>query len=98
MKSTQVSKGRLARLLEFDDELNAMLLERCRPGTPLRALAEDDQDVSGSGSSRALLRNHATIGPMTILFRWREPALHKTDGSRTVTALHLGCSGVIRHS
>jgi len=56
MKSTQVSKGRLARLLEFDDELNAMLLERCWPGTPLRPLAEDDQDVSGSGSSRALLQ------------------------------------------
>src|SRR5687768_5281509 len=33
------------RLLEADGELNAMLLERCLPGTSLRALAETEQDV-----------------------------------------------------
>lgn len=32
-------------LLEADDERNAMLLERCEPGTPLRALAENEQDI-----------------------------------------------------
>ena len=42
------------RLLEFDDELGAMLLERCLPGSPLRALAEDDQDVVISGLLRRL--------------------------------------------
>jgi streptomycin 6-kinase len=44
------------RLLESDDELGAMLLERCLPGSPLRALAEDDQDVVISGLLRRLWR------------------------------------------
>ena len=33
------------RLLDADDLLNAMLLERCDPGTHLRALPEPEQDV-----------------------------------------------------
>lgn len=33
------------RLLEADDELHAMLLERCVPGTALRVLPEPNQDV-----------------------------------------------------
>jgi streptomycin 6-kinase len=33
------------RLLDADDDLGAMLLERCEPGTSLRALPEPDQDV-----------------------------------------------------
>jgi streptomycin 6-kinase len=37
--------GPTVRLLTADDELNAMLLERCEPGTPLRALPEPEQDV-----------------------------------------------------
>jgi streptomycin 6-kinase len=32
-------------LLESDSALNAMLLERCEPGTPLFTIPEDDQDV-----------------------------------------------------
>ena len=44
------------RLLAFDDELEAMLLERCLPGSPLRGLAEDDQDVVISGLLRRLWR------------------------------------------
>jgi streptomycin 6-kinase len=44
------------RLLEFDDELGAMLLERCLPGFPLRAQAEGDQDVVISGLLRRLWR------------------------------------------
>lgn len=34
-----------ARLLEADDKLGAMLLERCQPGTALRSLPEPEQDV-----------------------------------------------------
>ena len=37
------------RLLEADDQLGAMLLERCEPGTPLRALPEPEQDVVIAG-------------------------------------------------
>jgi streptomycin 6-kinase len=33
------------RLLDFDAGLNAMLLERCEPGTSLRELFEEEQDV-----------------------------------------------------
>jgi streptomycin 6-kinase len=33
------------QLLKADDELGAMLLERCEPGTSLRALPEFEQDL-----------------------------------------------------
>jgi Aminoglycoside/hydroxyurea antibiotic resistance kinase len=33
------------RLLESDQTTNAMLLERCEPGTPLLSIAETEQDV-----------------------------------------------------
>src|SRR5262249_42135362 len=44
------------RLLESDDELHAMLLERCEPGTHLRTLPEDEQDVVIAGLLRRLWR------------------------------------------
>jgi streptomycin 6-kinase len=44
------------RLLMADDDLGAMLLERCEPGTPLRALPECEQDVVISGLLRRLWR------------------------------------------
>lgn len=37
------------RLIDADDELNAMLLERCDPGTPLRSMFQPDQDVIIAG-------------------------------------------------
>src|ERR1700693_5622690 len=37
------------RLIEADDELGAMLLERCQPGTALRAMPEPEQDVVIAG-------------------------------------------------
>ena len=33
------------RLLDADDDLGAMLLERCEPGTSLSALPEPEQDL-----------------------------------------------------
>ena len=45
------------RLLESDESLGAMLLERCQPGTPLRTLAEDEQDVVVAGLLRRLWRS-----------------------------------------
>jgi streptomycin 6-kinase len=44
------------RLLESDDELHAMLLERCQPGTALRVLDEYEQDIVISGLLRRLWR------------------------------------------
>ena len=45
------------QLLEADDELGAMLLERCEPGTVLRALPERDQDLVIAGLLRRLWRS-----------------------------------------
>jgi streptomycin 6-kinase len=45
-----------ARLLEHDEELNAMLLERCQPGTHLRQLPEPEQDIVIAGLLRRLWR------------------------------------------
>ena len=44
------------RLLDADETLNAMLLERCKPGTHLRTLAEPEQDVVVAGLLRRLWR------------------------------------------
>jgi streptomycin 6-kinase len=53
------------RLLESDDDLHAMLLERCRPGTTLRVLDECEQDVVISDLLRRLWR------PLPVLRRFR---------------------------
>lgn len=53
------------RLIEGDDDLNAMLLERCMPGTPLRELAETEQDVIIAG----LLRRFWRVPPADHSFR-----------------------------
>ncbi len=44
------------RLLAADEGLNAMLLERCDPGTTLRTLPEPDQDVVIAGLLRRMWR------------------------------------------
>jgi streptomycin 6-kinase len=44
------------RLLAADDDLNAMLLERCEPGTILRTLPEPEQDLVIAGLLRRLWR------------------------------------------
>jgi streptomycin 6-kinase len=44
------------RLLEADDDLGAMLLERCEPGTTLRILPEPEQDLVIAGLLRRLWR------------------------------------------
>src|SRR6185436_15999419 len=49
------------RILEDDVALNAMLLERCEPGTSLRALPEEEQDVVIAGLLRRLWRK--PVGP-----------------------------------
>jgi streptomycin 6-kinase len=55
------------RLLEADDELGAMLLERCEPGMTLRALPESEQDVVISGLLRRLWRSPSAPHPFRPL-------------------------------
>jgi streptomycin 6-kinase len=43
-------------LLEADEDMGAMLLERCEPGTPLHSVEEPEQDVVIAGLLRRLWR------------------------------------------
>ncbi len=66
------------RLLQSDVALNAMLLERCEPGTLLRTLPEPDQDVVIAGLLRRLWRAPAEPHPFrplsAMLTHWAEEA------------------------
>jgi streptomycin 6-kinase len=55
------------RLLDADDELGAMLLERCKPGTALRALPESEQDLVIAGLLRRLWRSPSAPHPFRPL-------------------------------
>ena len=55
------------RLLRADDELGAMLIERCVPGTPLRTLNEPEQDVVIAGLLRRLWREPSASQPFRPL-------------------------------
>ncbi|MBZ5610785.1 MAG: aminoglycoside phosphotransferase family protein [Acidobacteriia bacterium] len=57
----------VVRLLEADDELGAMLLERCEPGTALRALPEIEQDVVIARLLRRLWRTPSAPHPFRPL-------------------------------
>ena len=54
-------------LLEADDDLGAMLLERCEPGTALRTLPEPEQDVVVARLLRRLWRPPAAPQPFRPL-------------------------------
>jgi streptomycin 6-kinase len=55
------------RLLESDVDLNAMLLERCEPGTALRDLPDLEQDVVVAGLLRRLWRKPVAPHPFRPL-------------------------------
>jgi streptomycin 6-kinase len=55
------------RLLEADESCNAMLLERCEPGTRLRDLPEPEQDVVIAGLLRRLWRTPENSHPFRPL-------------------------------
>jgi streptomycin 6-kinase len=55
------------RLLDADEDLGAMLLERCEPGTSLRAVPEPDQDVVIGRLLRRLWRQPPSPHPFRPL-------------------------------
>ncbi|MBM3457758.1 MAG: aminoglycoside phosphotransferase [Armatimonadetes bacterium] len=55
------------RLFEFDVGINAMLLERCEPGTALRALPEVEQDVVLAALLQRLWRRPSAPHPFRPL-------------------------------
>ena len=67
------------RLLAADDGLGAILLERCVPGTPLRAVPEAEQDVIVAGLLRRLWRSPVVPHPFRPL-----SALMKFWGDETL--------------
>ena len=66
------------RVLESDDALGAMLLERCKPGTPLRALPEPAQDLVIAGLLRRLWRAPSQPHPFRPLSVMTEYWSHET--------------------
>jgi streptomycin 6-kinase len=68
------------RLLEADDQLGALLLERCKPGTTLRTLAEPDQDMVISGLLRRLWRPPCMPHPFRSLSTLTEYWANETLG------------------
>jgi streptomycin 6-kinase len=92
------------RLFDADDDLGAMLLERCTPGTSLRYVSEPDQDRIIAGLLRRLWRVPPApnaFRPLSLMIvhwceetradsaRWRDVALVE-DGLRVFDEL---CSG-----
>ena len=66
------------RLLEADEELGAMLLERCDPGTSLRTLPEPERDLVITGLLRRLWRpapeSHSFRRLACLLEHWSKEA------------------------
>lgn len=96
------------RLLEADDGLNAMLLERCEPGTALRSLPEPEQDRVIAGLLRRLWRSPSASHPFrplsAMLACWCEETLADAqrwpDGGLVREGLrlfeHLACSAPVQ--
>jgi streptomycin 6-kinase len=55
------------RLFEFDEDLGAILMERCEPGTALRVLPETEQDLVIAGLLRRIWRSPARPHPFRPL-------------------------------
>ena len=71
------------RLLDADDALGAMLLERCEPGTALRTLPEAEQDVTIARLLRRLWRSPAASHPFrplsTMTAHWSAETLAQVE-------------------
>ena len=88
------------RLLEWDPLINAMLLERCEPGTPLLSIAEIEQDVIVTTILKRLWMKppRQTFRPLSALIaywneqtrksaeRWSDAVL-TNEGLRVLTAM-----------
>jgi streptomycin 6-kinase len=71
------------RLLQTDDDLGAMLLERCEPGTALRMLPEPEQDVVIAKLLRRLWRSPLAPHPFRLLSamiaQWSDETLAQAE-------------------
>lgn len=71
------------RLLDAEDNLGAMLLERCTPGTHLRTAPQAEQDVVIAGLLRRLWRSPTTphsFRPLSVMLKyWSEETLSQRE-------------------
>jgi streptomycin 6-kinase len=71
------------RLIDADDALNAVLLERCQPGTSLRAVGEEEQDIVISGLLLRLWREPLEPHPFrplsTLTEYWTNETLNQVE-------------------
>jgi streptomycin 6-kinase len=71
------------QLLEADDDLDAMLLERCEPGTVLRALPEPEQDLVIARLLRRLWRPPSSPHPFrplsAMIAHWTNETLAQAE-------------------
>ena len=83
------------RLLELDRERNALLLERCEPGTTLRELPEPEQDVVLAGLLRRLWRVAGRAAPVPAAGR-DDRVLARRDArrGRALGGRGLVCEGL----
>ena len=76
-------------LLEADDDLNAMLIERCEPGTVLRAMPESEQDLVIARLLRRLWRVPPAPHPFrplsTMTAHWSDDREKSTAFARALT-------------
>ena len=92
------------RLLQSDRDLNAMLIERCEPGSTLREIFQPDQDVVIAGLLKRYWRIPSEphpFRPLSVMIdywmkqtrrdesRWHDPSL-VTDGLDLFEELSLG--------
>jgi streptomycin 6-kinase len=82
----------IVRLLQADEDLNAMLLERCEPGTSLRAVAEREQDVVIASLLRRLWRQP----PPSHSFRPLASMLEHWANETIASAAQWPAEGLVR--
>jgi streptomycin 6-kinase len=82
------------RLLEADDDLGAMLLERCEPGMALRTLPEPEQDVVIAKLLRRLWRSPVAPHPFrplsAMIAHWSEETLAQAEHWRDESLVREG--------
>ena len=82
------------RLLDADDDLGAMLLERCEPGTSLRGVPEPDQDVVIARLLRRLWRQPPSPHPFrplsAMIDDWCEETMRRSGEWTDSGLVHEG--------
>jgi streptomycin 6-kinase len=72
------------RVLDADADLNALLLERCEPGTALRELPEPEQDIVIAGLLRRLWRQPSapfSFRPLSLMLaHWSQETMSASAG------------------